>query len=100
MVGDRKSIGEFTGRPNDDLGGYPVNSPDGMIFDYTLNSRFKTMKEGLYDIYRKRKPSRRTTGGFINDIKKAWKQLRQKRIQNAIGVILKIRLVFEGFSQA
>ena len=69
LVGDRTLISEFTGRPAEDLGGYPVNSPDGMIFDYTLNSKFKTMKGGLYERFKKRKPSRQTTGGFINDLK-------------------------------
>ena len=44
----------------------------------------------LYGKFNKWKPSRRTNGGFINDIKSSFKDLSQEKIQNAIDLQPKI----------
>ena len=58
--------------------------------DQSVNNAWKNLVGGLYDTFQKRKPSRRTTGGFINDINKAWENLSQEKIQNAIDLQPKI----------
>ena len=68
IVGDRKLISEFTGQETEKLGGFPVNSPDCMINDQSVNNSWKNLAGGLYSTFQKRKPSRRAVGGFINDI--------------------------------
>ena len=50
----------------------------------SVNNTWKNTDGGLYSTYRKRKPSRRTIGGFVNDIKSTWEGLDQQAIQNAI----------------
>ena len=55
-----------------------------MIMDRSVNNTWKNTDGGLYSTYRKRKPSRRTIGGFVNDIKSTWEGLDQQAIQNAI----------------
>ena len=90
IVGDRTLISEFTGRDANELGGFPVNSPDCMPPDQSVNNAWKNLVGGLYDTFQKRKPSRRTTGGFINDINKSWENLSQEKIQNAIDLQSKI----------
>ena len=90
IVGDRKRISDFTGKDIEEMGGFPVNSPDCMIWDYSCNSSFKSIKGGLYDKFNKRKPSRQTIGGFYNDMKSSFAELGQDKIRSAIDAQPKI----------
>ena len=90
IVGDRTLISDFTGKDASELGGFPVNSPDCMPNDQSVNNSWKNLVGGLYDTYRSRKPSRRTIGGFINDMKTSFEALSQEKIQNAIDLQPKI----------
>ena len=74
----------------EDLGGFPVNSPDCMVLDQSVNNTWKNNPGGLYSTFGQRKPSRKTNGGFINDMKKTWDNLSQAAIQNAIDLQPKI----------
>ena len=89
-MGDRTLISEFTGKDESELGGFPVNSPDCMVQDQSVNNSWKNLAGGLYSTFQKRKPSRQTIGGFINDINSTWEQLSQEKIQNAIDLQPKI----------
>ena len=92
-VGDRSLIAEFTGEEEEKLGGFPVNSSDCMVNDQSVNNTWKNLILGLYDKFNKRKPSRRTNGGFINDIRSSFKDLSglsEEKIQNAIDLQPKI----------
>ena len=71
VVGDRTLISEFTREAAENLGGFSVNSPDCMTNDQSVNNSWKNLAGGLYDTFNKRKPSRKTNGGFINDIKQS-----------------------------
>ncbi len=84
VVGDRKLISDFTGMDEDDLGGFPVNSPDCMVLDQSVNNTWKNNPGGLYSTFGKRKPSRKTNGGFINDMQKTWDNLNQEAIHKSI----------------
>ena len=86
VVGDRKLIPDFTGKDEEDLGGFPVNSPDCMVLDQSVNNTWKNNPGGLYSTFGERKPSRKTNGGFINDMKTTWDNLSQAAIQNAIDI--------------
>ena len=55
-----------------------------MVNDQSVNNSWKNLASGLYSSFQKRKPSRRTISGFINDMKPTWKNLSQEKIQNAI----------------
>ena len=83
-------IAEFTGKTVDDLGGFPVNSPDCMPLDQSVNNTWKNNEGGLYSTFRKRKPSRKTNGGFINDMLKTKDEVSQDAIRNAIDLQPKI----------
>ena len=59
MVADRKSIVEKTDLEEEDLGGFPVNSPDCMVLDQSINNTWKNLKyRGLNEKFQKRKSSR------------------------------------------
>ena len=90
IVGDRTLISQFTGEDEEKLGGFPVNSPDCMVNDQSVNNTWKNLIGGLYDTFNKRKPSRQTNGGFINDINSSFENLSQEKIQNAIDLQPKI----------
>ena len=90
IVGDRCLISEFTGKDESDLGGFPVNSPDCMVNDQSVNHYWKNLAGGLYSTFQKRQTSRQTIDGFINDIKSTWENLSQEKIQNAIDLQPKI----------
>ena len=90
IVGDRTLISKFTGKDASELGGFPVNSTDCMTNDQSVNNSWKNLAGGLYDTFRKRKPSRKTTGGFINDVKSSFENLSQDQIRNAIDVQPKV----------
>ena len=83
-------ISEFTGESAEKLGGFPVNSPDCMTNDQSVNNSWKNLAGGLYDTFNKRKPSRKTNSGFINNIKSSFENLSQEKIQAAIDLQLKI----------
>ena len=72
------------------FGGFPVNSLDCMVNDQSVNNSWKNLLGGLYDTFNKRKPSRQTNGGFINDINSSFENLSQEKIQNAIDLQPKI----------
>ena len=88
--GDRTLISELTGESAENLGGFPVNSPDCMTNDQSVNNSWKNLAGGLYDTSNKRKPSRKTNGGFINNIKSSFENLSQEKIQAAIDLQPKI----------
>ena len=93
IVGDRTLISEFTGEDQEKLGGFPVKSPDCMVNNQRVNNMWKNLLDGLYDAFNKRKPSRKTNGGFINDINSSSENLSQQKIQNAIDLQPKIMQV-------
>ena len=84
IVGDRCLISEFTGKGEGEPGGFPINSPDCMVNDQSVNHSWKNLAGGLYNTFQKRKPLWQTIGGFINDIKFTWENLSQEKIQNEI----------------
>ena len=90
----KREITEFTGLEQEDEGGFPVNSPDCQVLDQSVNHTWKNLKGGLNETFQKRKPSRRTNGGFVNDVLSSWKEMKIEHIRNAIdaqkGVMLEI----------
>ena len=62
VVGDRDLISEFTGEDADKLGGFPVNSPDCMVLDQSVNNSWKNLAAGLNDTFQNQKPSQKTKG--------------------------------------
>ena len=81
---DRTNIMDFTDLEQDDQGGFPVNSPDCQVLDQSVNNTWKNLKGGLNDKFQKRKPSRRTNGGFVNDVLSSWEEMKIEHIRNAI----------------
>ncbi len=76
-----------------------MNSPDCMVLDQNVNNTWENNPGGLYSTYRERKPSRKTNGGFINDMEKTWENLSQDAIRNAIDLqpkIMEAIIVAEG----
>ena len=66
-------------------GGFPVDFPELMPLDRSIHHKWKNSKRGgLYAIWNARKPSRRSTEGFMNDIHKSWASINQKVYQKAI----------------
>ena len=65
MLGDREDIAEKTGLEESDMGG---NSPNCMVLDTWKNLKYGSLNEK----FQKRKPSRLTSGGFINDVHSSW----------------------------
>ena len=61
-----------------------------MIQNQSVNNTWKNLVGGLYDTFNKRKPSRQTMGGFMNDIHSSFENLSQEKIQNAIDIQPKI----------
>ena len=83
-VKDRTTITDFTDNTLEDEGWFPVNSPDCMVLHQSVNHTWKNLKGGLNDKFQKRKPSRRTNGGFVNDVLSGWAEMKIEHIQNAI----------------
>ena len=81
---DRTTITDFTDNTLEDEGGFPVNSPDCMVLDLSVNHTWKNLKGGLNDKFQKRKPSRRTDGGFVNDVLSSWAEMKIEHIRNSI----------------
>ena len=87
MVADRKDIAWKTDLDLEDLDGFPVNSPDCMVLDQSVDNTWKNLKYGgLNEKFQARKPSRRTNGGFINDVYASWNEMKNEHIRNAIDV--------------
>ena len=85
VVKDRKTISNFTDLDVDDQGGFPVNSPDCMVLDQSISNTWKNLKYGgLNAKFQRRKPSRKTNGGFVNDVYSSWEELKTENIRNAI----------------
>ena len=64
----------------------PAPGPDCMVLDQPINNNtWKNLKfRGLNEKFQKRKPSRRTNGGFINDVHSSWDEMKIDHIRNAI----------------
>ena len=93
MVADRESIVENTNLEEEDLGGFPVNSPDCMVFTQSIKNTWKSLKYGgLNEKFQKRKPSRQTNGGFINDVYSSWDEMKIQHIRSAIDAQRKFML--------
>ena len=71
-VKDRTLIAEYTVEDAHDLRIFPVNSLDFMVQDPSVNDSWKNIAGGLYDTFNKRKPSRRSMGGFMSDIQSSF----------------------------
>ena len=80
-VKDRTNIMDFTDLEQDDQGGFPVNSPDCQVLDQSVNNTWKNLKGGLNDKFQKRKPSRRTNGGFVNDVLSSWEEMKSSTFE-------------------
>ena len=83
---DRTTITDFTELEQEDQGGFPVNSPDCMVLDQSVNHTWKNLKGGLNEKFQKRKLSPRTNGGFVNDVFSSWEEMKIEHIQNAIDI--------------
>ena len=55
-----------------------------------VNKTWKNLVGGSYDTLNKRKPSRQTIGGSMNDIQASFENLSQEKIQNAIDIQPKV----------
>ena len=86
VVKDRKTISDFTDLDVDDQGGFPVNSADCMVLDQSINNTWKNLKYGGLNakLFQRRKPSRKTNGGFVNDVYSSWEEMKTEHIRNAI----------------
>ena len=89
-VKDRTLIAEYTVEDAHGLENFPVNSLGFMVQDPSVNNSWKNIAGGLYDTFNKRKPSRQTLGGFMNDIQSSFENLSQEKIQNAIDIQPKV----------
>ena len=94
-VKDRKMITEFTDLEEEDEGEFPVNSPDCIVLDQSINNTWKNLKNGgLNEKFQKRKPSRQTNRGFVNDVHSSWAEMKIEHVRNAIdtqrGVMLQM----------
>ena len=79
MVADRKEIVE--------------NSPDCMVLDQSVDNTWKNLEYGDFNKkFQARKPSRRTNGGFINDVHTSWNEMKIGHIRNAIDVQQRVML--------
>ena len=83
-VNDRAVIVEFTDLELKDEGGFPVNSHDCHVLDQSVNNIWKNLKGGLNVKFQKWKPSRRTNGGFVNDVLSGWNEMKIEHIRNTI----------------
>ena len=63
------------------------------MLDKSVDNTWKNLKYGgLNEKFQARKPSRRTNGGFINDVYASWNEMKIEHIRNAIDVQRKIML--------
>ena len=67
-----------------------MNSPDWMIQYQIVNNTWKNFVGGLYDTFKKRKPSLKTMGRFYNDIISSFEKLSQEKILKAIDIHPKV----------
>ena len=54
------------------------------MLEQSLNHSWKDVKGGLNEKYQKRKPSRRTNSGFVNDVLSSWQEMKIEHVRNAI----------------
>ena len=80
--------GLFSDLEQENQGGFPVNSPDCMVLDKSVNHT----KGGLNEKFQKRKLSSRTNGGFVHDILSSWEEMKIEHIQNAIDIQKEVML--------
>ena len=60
-------------------------SPDYQVLDQSVNHKWKNLKGGLNAKFQKWKPiSRRTHGGFVNDVLSGWNEVKIEHIRNTI----------------
>ena len=58
-----------------------------MVLDQSVNNTWKNLKcGGLNAKFKKRKPSRQTNGGFLNDLHSSWDEMKVEHIRNAIDI--------------
>ena len=79
-VKDRTLIVEFTNEDVEEIDGFPVNSPDCMVQDQSVNNTWENLVGGLCDTFNKRKPSRQTMDGFMNDIQSSFENISHEKI--------------------
>ena len=72
----------FTDEDAEEIDGFPVNSPDCMVQDQSVNNTCKNLAGGLCNTFNKRKPSRQTMAGFMNDTQSSFQNLSQEKIQD------------------
>ena len=90
---DRTTITDFIDNTLEDEGGFPVNSPDCMVLDQSVNNTWKNLKYGgLNERFQARRPSRRTNGGFINNVYTSCNEVKSEHIRNPIDVQRKVIL--------
>ena len=63
-----------------------MNNPGCMVLDQSVNHTWKNLKGGLNEKFQKRKPSRQTNGGFVNDVLSSWEEMKSEHIRNAIDI--------------
>ena len=67
-----------------DVGGFPVDWPLFITLDKTVHHKWKyTRNGGLYAIWNAREPTRKTTGGFYNNVINLWTSIPQNGYHNA-----------------
>ena len=76
----RIPIVEFTDEDAEEIGGFPVNSPDCMVQDQSVDKTWKNFV-GVCNTFNKRKPSRQNMDGFMNDIHSSFENIRHEKIQ-------------------
>ena len=69
-----------------------MQNSDCMVLDQFVNHTWKNLKSGLDEKFQKRKASRRTNGGFVNDVLSSWEEMKIEHIQNAIDIQKEVML--------
>ena len=82
----------FTDLEREDQGDFPVNNPTCMLLDQFVNHTWQNLKSELDEKFQKRKPSRRTNGGFVHDVLSSWEEMKIEHIQNAIDIQKEVML--------
>ena len=77
-------IVEFTDEDAEEIDGFPVNSPDCMVQDQSVKNTCKNLAGGLCNTFNKRKPSRQTMDGFMNDIQYSFENISHKKFRTQL----------------
>ena len=75
-------VAEFTNEDAEEIDGLPVNSLDCMVQDQSVNNTWKSLVGDICNTFNKRKPSRQTMAGFMNDTQSSFQNLSQEKIQD------------------